>query len=195
MIVRHVNDKEVLDTTYLAHGGAIAQMILDRRILKEIGFLAIARLAPGKEIEGHTDPMEEIYFVLSGSGEMRVDDETRQVGPGDATWIPVGSMHALKNNGDTVQIDSRPSDAVAIALRMNAPIFVAETVIQKASVDIDDETQFQISEISTLSEQLEKAIETEDYERAAILRDKIKDIQSKKETDEKDDTEDKQTTN
>ena len=28
MIVRNVNDQEVLDTTYIAHGGAIAQMIL-----------------------------------------------------------------------------------------------------------------------------------------------------------------------
>jgi len=99
MIVRNVNDKEVLDTTYLAHGGAIAQMILDRRTLKEIGFLAIARLAPGKEIEAHVDPMEEIYFVQSGSGEMRVDEEVRQVGPGDATWIPVGSAHSLLNTG------------------------------------------------------------------------------------------------
>ena len=99
MIVRNVNDKEVLDTTYLAHGGAIAQMILDRRTLKEIGFLAIARLAPGKEIEAHVDPMEEIYFVLSGSGEIRVDEEARQVRPGDATWIPVGSAHSLLNNG------------------------------------------------------------------------------------------------
>jgi len=44
MIVRNLNDKEVLETTYIAHGGAIAQMILDRRILKEIGFLAIASL-------------------------------------------------------------------------------------------------------------------------------------------------------
>ncbi|OQX24517.1 MAG: cupin domain-containing protein [Desulfobacteraceae bacterium IS3] len=99
MIVRNLNDKEVLETTYLAHGGAIAQMILDRRILKEIGFLAIARLDPGKEIEAHVDPMEEIYFVLSGTGEMRVDDEKRQVGPGDATWIPTGSSHSLLNNG------------------------------------------------------------------------------------------------
>ena len=99
MVVRNINDKEVLDTTYLAHGGAIAQMILDRRTLKEIGFLAIARLASGKEIEAHIDPMEEIYFVLSGSGEMHVDEETRQVGPGDATWIPVGSRHSLLNNG------------------------------------------------------------------------------------------------
>ena len=81
MVVRNINDKEVLDTTYLAHGGAIAQMILDRRTLKEIGFLAIARLAPGKEIEAHIDPMEEIYFVLSGFGEMHVDMEVKQVGP------------------------------------------------------------------------------------------------------------------
>ena len=99
MIVKNINDKDVLDTTYIAHGGAIAQMVLDRRTLQEIGFLAIARLTPGKEIEAHVDPMEEIYFVLSGSGEMRVDDEVRQVGPGDATWIPVGSRHALFNNG------------------------------------------------------------------------------------------------
>lgn len=100
MIVRNLNDKEVLDTTYLAHGGAIAQMILDRRTLKEIGFLAIARLAPGKEIEAHVDPMEEIYFILSGTGEIRVDEEARQVASGAATWIPTGSRHALLNNSE-----------------------------------------------------------------------------------------------
>ena len=98
MIVRNVRDKAVMETTYLAHGGATAQMILDRRVLKEIGFLAIATLAPGKKIEAHVDPMEEIYFVLSGSAEMAVDDENRQVGPGDATWIPTGSKHSLLNN-------------------------------------------------------------------------------------------------
>ena len=100
MIVRNLRDEAVMETTYRAHGGAIAQMILDRRILKEIGFLAIATLAPGKEIETHVDPMEEIYFVLSGSGEMGVDNESRQVGPGDATWIPTASPHRLLNNGD-----------------------------------------------------------------------------------------------
>jgi mannose-6-phosphate isomerase-like protein (cupin superfamily) len=99
MIVRNIKDKEVLDTTYLAHGGAIAQMILDRRTLKEIGFLATARLAPGKEIETHVDPMEEIYFIMSGKGEMSVDEETRKVGPGDAVLLPAGSAHGLLNNG------------------------------------------------------------------------------------------------
>ena len=98
MIVRNVNDREVLETTYLAHGGAIAQMILDQRVLKEIGFLAIANLSSGKTIESHKDPMEEIYFVLSGEGKMTVDEETRHVSPGDATWIPAGSAHGLTND-------------------------------------------------------------------------------------------------
>ncbi|MBW1735795.1 MAG: cupin domain-containing protein [Deltaproteobacteria bacterium] len=99
MIVRNVNDREVLETTYLAHGGAVAQMILDRRTLKEIGFLAIASLKPGKRIEDHVDPMEEIYFVLSGWGEMRVDNEAREIGPGDAVWVPAGAVHGLLNRG------------------------------------------------------------------------------------------------
>ena len=99
MIVRNMKDKEVMDTTYLAHGGAIAQMILDHRILKEIGFLATARLEPGRKIEPHIDPMEEIYFIMSGEGEMSVDKETRHVVSGDAIWIPTGSRHSLVNTG------------------------------------------------------------------------------------------------
>ncbi len=38
------------------------------------------------------------YKGQSGSAEMAVDDENRQVGPGDATWIPTGSSHSLLNN-------------------------------------------------------------------------------------------------
>ena len=98
MIVRNLKDKEVLDTTYIAHGGAIAQMVLDQRTLKEIGFFASATLDKGKIIESHIDPMEEIYFIVTGEGEMTVDEETRHVIPGDAIWIPAGSPHALANS-------------------------------------------------------------------------------------------------
>jgi mannose-6-phosphate isomerase-like protein (cupin superfamily) len=100
MIVRNVSDKEVLGTTYIAHGGAIAQMILDRRILKEIGFLAVASPARDRMIEAHVDPMEEICSMVSGVGEMSVDDEKRQVKPGDAIWIPPGAEHSLSNTGE-----------------------------------------------------------------------------------------------
>lgn len=38
----------------------------------------------------------------------------------------------LETNGETVAIDSRPSDAIALALRMKSPIYVEEEVINKA---------------------------------------------------------------
>ena len=100
MIVRNLKDREVQETTYRAHGGAIAQMILDQRTLKEIGFLASATLERGKVIESHIDPMEEIYFIMKGEGEMTVGEETRSVVPGDAVWIPCGEPHSLTNSGD-----------------------------------------------------------------------------------------------
>ena len=47
---------------------------------------------------------------------------------------------ALHGNGDTVAIDARPSDAIALALRTRAPIFVEETVIDHAkTVDFTSE--------------------------------------------------------
>jgi len=87
---------------------------------------------------------------------------------------------AIKKNGETIDIDSRPSDAVAIALRMKAPIFVSSEVIEKAAVKIEDESQFEASELTLLNEQLLLAIEIEDYENAAVLRDKIRMLQKKK---------------
>ena len=75
-------------------------MVLERRIFKEFGFLAIATLEPGKRIEADVDPIEEIYFVLQGTAEMGVDNEKQQVGSGDATWIPTGSSHGLLNSGN-----------------------------------------------------------------------------------------------
>ena len=44
---------------------------------------------------------------------------------------------SLNGNGDTVAIDARPSDAIALALRTRAPIFVEDTVIDNAkTVDV-----------------------------------------------------------
>lgn len=44
------------------------------------------------------------------------------------------SLH-LEDGGREVPVDSRPSDAVAIALRANAPIFVEETILEKRHTD------------------------------------------------------------
>jgi len=44
----------------------------------------------------------------------------------------------LDNNGHPLEIDSRPSDAIALAVRAKAPIFVAEPVMEKAAITPDE---------------------------------------------------------
>lgn len=46
----------------------------------------------------------------------------------------------LQHNGSQTEIDSRPSDALALAVRTQAPIFAADSVIDKAGVRMDQDT-------------------------------------------------------
>jgi mannose-6-phosphate isomerase-like protein (cupin superfamily) len=100
VIVRNFNDPEVLETTYIAHRGAVARMVLTSQFMKAIEFLAYAILPAGNTIEEHIDPVEEIYLIFKGGGVMKVGNETREVGEGDAVWIPVGEPHSLENTKD-----------------------------------------------------------------------------------------------
>lgn len=45
----------------------------------------------------------------------------------------------LDKSGSTVQIDSRPSDAIAVAVRANVPILVEESVMERAGITMGDE--------------------------------------------------------
>lgn len=100
MIVRNIKQKEVLKEAYIAHGGAIATMLLDSSVLQSILFFAYGVLKPGKVIESHTDPYEEIYYLLQGQGVMRVGNEEEKVNAGDAIWLPYGVPHSLVNDGN-----------------------------------------------------------------------------------------------
>ena len=81
-------------------------------------------------------------------------------------------------------IDARPSDAIAIALRMNTPILVTSKVLKEAGVPEDSLTNDEPKEkkvsisLKTLKQKLKSAIEEEEYEIAARLRDKISDLES-----------------
>jgi len=96
-------------------------------------------------------------------------------------------------NGEQMEQDARPSDAIALAIRFNAPIFVADSILEEAGIlsessedDIEsdissepseeaaEEAKGDISKIDALKRDLEKAIEKEEYEKAAKLRDQIK---------------------
>lgn len=101
MIVRNLGHPEVEASRYRAHGGGTAHMILTTRHLASLMFLAHAHVPPGEKLEGHLDPMEEIYIIQTGRGLMQVDDDTREVGPGDAIPLPRGAYHELTNIGDT----------------------------------------------------------------------------------------------
>jgi len=81
-------------------------------------------------------------------------------------------------------IDARPSDAIAVALRMNTPILVSPEVMNEASVPeeslVKNKTPNKKVRISVdaLKEKLKSAIEKEEYEMAAKLRDRISEMES-----------------
>ena len=93
-----------------------------------------------------------------------------------ATLKLKGSKFGIK------QIDSRPSDAISIALRLNAQIYVKPEIIKEAGVNQEDlsekSSRTQNFSIEDLELKLKKAVEKEEYEKAARLRDKLKELDS-----------------
>lgn len=62
--------------------------------------LAQAIVAPGEASVRHRLRTDEVYYILSGTGEMHVDDETATVSAGDAVDIPPGSAQWIENTGE-----------------------------------------------------------------------------------------------
>lgn len=90
---------------------------------------------------------------------------------------------SIEKSSETVEIDSRPSDAIALALRFSAPIFVEEKVMEESGVVLpEDKVQKKKEEKSdplspeSLKEQLLRAVREERYEDAAHLRDRLKNL-------------------
>mgnify|MGYP006091093861 FL=1 len=100
------------------------------------------------------------------------------------------------NGKSEIQIDTRTSDAIALAVRFKCPIYTFETILSSAGIILEDD-EFESSESNSdfddleiaedevvdlhgsmsrleLNAELEKALENEDYERATVLRDEIK---------------------
>ncbi len=105
-----------------------------------------------------------------------------------------GTFYA-KLNIESQQIDSRPSDAIALAVRYGAQIFVAANVMDEAAFVPEDEEEEQaepskqqqpkkkappetkMTRLEQLQQQLKEAIEKENYEHAARLRDEIRKLE------------------
>jgi hypothetical protein len=95
----------------------------------------------------------------------------------------------IEGVSESQEVDSRPSDAIALAVRYGVPIFVAEEVLNEAGIVADneeDEANAQpkvdppaafkkhASKLEQLQSSLREAIEKEEYEKAAKLRDDIR---------------------
>lgn len=101
-----------------------------------------------------------------------------------------------ENGEKSIEIDSRPSDAIAIGLRFDAPIYTYETILGEAGIELSEEEEPDIQKeleqlqpkkekptqsseklkdasMDSLKEMLDKAIEQEDYEKAAEIRDEL----------------------
>ena len=103
-----------------------------------------------------------------------------------------------ENNDDVIKIDSRTSDAIALSIRFNAPIFVKKDILDEAGFDDDERYSEEINitdnnlfkdensnksyikskdikKISTnnIKKMLENSLQNEDYEMAAKLRDEL----------------------
>lgn len=86
-------------------GSEIRELLAPRNSSIVRQSLAEARLPPGAATTPHHHPVtEEIYYILSGTGRLRVGQEWRLVGPGDAIAIPPGQSHQICNPGDTMLV-------------------------------------------------------------------------------------------
>lgn len=63
--------------------------------------LAHATVEPGSITLKHRLASDEVYYILSGNGEMHVDEQSSLVEPGDVVEIPPRSVQWIHNTGDT----------------------------------------------------------------------------------------------
>lgn len=90
----------------------------------------------------------------------------------------------FKKDEETVRIDSRTSDAIALAMRFNAPIYIYDSILEKecivleesdrkAEEETNEKDSLMKKDVQSLKNELDKAIKEENYELASVLRDEI----------------------
>ena len=81
-------------------GSEIRELLAHRNSCIRNQSLAEARIATGASTQEHYHARtEEIYYIVEGLARIRIGEEIRQVGPGDAIAIPPGQPHKIWNIG------------------------------------------------------------------------------------------------
>ncbi len=102
----------------------------------------------------------------------------------------------LRHGTRTLEIDARPSDALALAVRIDCPIYIESDVVEEAGIALADlkeglaeketedgtedepEADERLTVLSRLQQQLDRLVAQELYEDAAKVRDEIKKLES-----------------
>lgn len=75
------------------------------------------------------DLLEGVMRALGGELEQIVISDLRFLDPGDSRQTFIATLH-IRQNGRLIEVDSRPSDAIALSASLGTPIFVAEHVLE-----------------------------------------------------------------
>lgn len=125
-----------------------------------IGLLEANAIA--SELEGVKFPRPMTHDLLKNVMES-TDVKVNKVEVCDLKDNTYFALIHITHNGKEISIDARPSDALALSLRVNAPIFVAEEVISKSTqIDLEAEPEDKSEQGKKWQEILEK-LDPEDF--------------------------------
>ncbi len=116
------------------------------------------------------DLMRAMLTELNGSVEHVVVNELSM----DVFYARV----VVSVGGKTIELDSRPSDAIALAVRSGSPIYVDESVMDRAGVNLDDEDSPLDSEQQSTPRVESRGEARPDDEKLSIFRDFINTLDS-----------------
>jgi quercetin dioxygenase-like cupin family protein len=95
--VRSLDEAEPIE---LPNGSWSRMLVTEGRVAGNHASLGYSVFTPGTELQPVKHETEEFAYVISGSGELRLDEENVPFATGDALHIPAGVWHALANTGD-----------------------------------------------------------------------------------------------
>jgi quercetin dioxygenase-like cupin family protein len=89
-----------VDPIELPNGSWSRMLVTDRNVGGNRGSLGYSVFTPGTTLAPVRHETEEFAYVVSGRGELLLDDHALPFGPGDALYVPSGVWHAVSNTGD-----------------------------------------------------------------------------------------------
>jgi mannose-6-phosphate isomerase-like protein (cupin superfamily) len=71
------------------------------QVLKSITYVSLAKLQPRLSYEPHEhEDHEEIYFIINGTGKVKIGNEEARFRDGDVIYIPEKTTHSIVNDGE-----------------------------------------------------------------------------------------------